>query len=264
MMAGRSLALTGRRKIGTRLTMSMTERRTGRVYDIWSKLYDCTFGFVTRNRQDRALSHLHLRAGQRVLDLGVGTGSMLSWYPRDVRVVGMDLSRGMLFLAAERRTQGRLDHCELIQGDAMCPPFAAASFDHIVISHTISVVSDPVRVMQWAARLVRPGGRVVLLNHFLSASPFLAVLGKALNPLCMWMGWRSDVALETLLRSHELKMEYSFQPRMADLWTVVVLHRPEQTPGRGLRSASTPRDHAPRDDASAVPGEATISALISG
>ena len=149
----------------------------------------------------------------------------------------------------------------LIQGDAMCPPFADASFDHIIISHTISVVSDPLCVMQWAARLVRPGGRVVLLNHFLSARPWLAVIGKVINPLCMWMGWRSDVALEILLRGHDLQVEYCFQPRIADLWTIVVMHRPELPTASDGRSTNSPHRDDPLREA---PSVASFGALIGG
>ena len=242
------------------LLMVMTERRICRVYDLWSKLYDRTFVVVAHKRQHSAIAQLHLSPGDRVLDLGVGTGSTLSRYPEDVCVVGVDLSRGMLSQAAEKRTNGRLDHCELIQGDAMYPPFADASFDHIIISHTISVVSDPLRVMQWAARLVRPGGRVVVLNHFQSTRPVLAVLGKALNPLCMWMGWRSDLALEALLQNHDLQLEYCFQQRIADLWTIVVLSRPPAHARRGWETGTLPEQDEPSD----VCRQATVGALSGG
>ena len=220
--------------------MHVTERRTIKVYDLWSRLYDRTFGFVAQKRQKCAMAQLPLKAGDRVLDLGVGTGMTMPLYPRDVKVIGMDLSLGMLTLAAAKHQAMKLDHCLLVQGDAMAPPFAAASFDHVLISHTIGVVSDPVGVLRLAARLVRPGGRIVVLNHFQSSRPFVAAVENALNPLCRRIGWRSNLPLESLLRGPDLDLEYCFQIRLADLWKIAVLrrtvgHRASKVPSGSVR-----------------------------
>jgi phosphatidylethanolamine/phosphatidyl-N-methylethanolamine N-methyltransferase len=206
--------------------MSMDERKTVRVYDVWSGLYDRTFGAMTRTRQRVALKHLPLRETDRVLDIGVGTGAALRWYPPGVQVVGLDLSRGMLKRAARMRNQTGVRGWCLVQADAMRPPFADASFDHIMISHTISVVTDPGAVLSWAARLVRPAGRVIIVNHFRSSHRVTGTLSRALNPLCMRMGWRSDVSLESLLEACPLQHEYSFKVLPADLWKIIVLRRP--------------------------------------
>lgn len=212
--------------------MSMTERRTGKVYDLWSRMYDRTFVVMARKHQRIAMAQLPLRPGDNVLDLGVGTGVTMPMYPRSVHVVGMDLSSGMLAHATAKRRQLELDHCHLVQGDAMHPPFAPKSFDHVIISHTISVVSNPASVMRWATRLVKPGGRIVVLNHFQSSQPILAAVGKVLNPLCMRMGWRTDVPLEILLGSLDLDLEYCFRLHLVDLWKIVVLRR-KSTNGAG-------------------------------
>jgi len=179
-----------------------------------------------QKRQRHAMAQLPLKPGDRVLDLGVGTGMTMPMYPRDVKVVGMDLSGGMLNLAAAKHQAMKLDHCLLVQADAMAPPFAEQSFDHVLISHTIGVVRDPMRVLQWAAALVRPEGRVVVLNHFKSSRPLVAAVENALNPVCMRIGWRSNLPLESLLRGPDLDLEYCFRIRLADLWKIVVLRRP--------------------------------------
>ena len=218
--------------------MNMTKRKPSQVYDLWSKTYDCTFGAMTLNRQRCAIGQLRLRRGENVLDLGIGTGAALSLYPRHVRVVGMDLSSGMLTHASAKRDQLERSHCYLVRGDALRCPFAESSFDHVVISHTISVVSDPHRVMYWAAKLVKPAGRVVVLNHFQSPRIIMATLEKVLNPLCMWMGWRSDLTLEALLQGIDLELEYCFQLRLVDLWKIVVLRRPTTQPTRGSMTSA--------------------------
>ena len=73
---------------------------TIRVYDLWSSFYDHTFGRIVAQRQVRALKDLHCQSGQWVLDIGVGTGIAIAHYPRDVNIVGLDLSQGMLRQAA--------------------------------------------------------------------------------------------------------------------------------------------------------------------
>ena len=224
----------------------MTHEKTERVYDLWSRVYDLTFGTVTRKRQHHALGHLAVQSGDWVLDLGVGTGLTMALFPADVHVVGLDRSSGMLLKAASRCRTLQLGHCHLIQADAMRPPFADASFDRILISHTISVVSNPQSVMRWATRLVKPGGRVVVLNHFQSAHRLLAAVERALNPMCMLAGWRSDLTLEAMLAGTDLQLEYCFQLRTADMWKVVVLRRP---PGR-RRTARRP---VAQDAASRLP-----------
>ena len=217
--------------------MAMYDPLTSKTYDVWSWFYDHTFGALVRNRQKRAVDELRARPGDRVLDIGVGTGMLLPLYPRDVSVVGMDLSSGMLTKAAKKCVQQHLDHCSLVQANAMMPPFAPASFDHIVITHTISVVSDPSKLIYWAAQLLKPHGKIIMLNHFLSPQPVVAWFEKTLNPIFMKIGWRSDLSLEDVLNGTDLRIDYRFKLRMIDLWQIIVLTHSEP--------AGTPQAVAP-------------------
>jgi len=200
--------------------------RPSETYEAWAPIYDRTFGALAAGARRRAMTHLDLRSGQRVLDLGIGTGATLEDYPDDAWVVGVDLSQGMLDKAARRLCRGpgpgpRGRH--LVRADAQLPPFADHQFDHVLLTHVISVVDDPAAVMQRVARLVKPDGSVLIVNHFRDPDSSLSGFKKFINPLCIRIGWRSDLTLADCLRDVPLSVEVSARASAFDLWRVVRL-----------------------------------------
>lgn len=229
---------------------------TSRCYDAWAYIYDRTFGALVHKRHLRAMQHLRSSPGAVVLDLGVGTGMMLGDYPRDVTVIGADLSAGMLAKAMNKKRELGLDHVTLVQADAMFPPLAEGVFDQVMIAHTISVVSEPARLLQWAERLVKPGGRVVLLNHFHSPNRLVGWFERVLNPVFMKIGWKSDLALEDCLAGTSLHVHYLFKTSWLDLWQIAVLsHEPAGAAETASASSSEPVD---------VPKQHEGAGLVSG
>jgi phosphatidylethanolamine/phosphatidyl-N-methylethanolamine N-methyltransferase len=211
----------------------MQESSTKKIYDVHSMFYDATFGRLVCRRIARAISHMNIRGDDRVLDLGVGTGVSLNYYPMDRgRITGIDLSNGMLREARKKiREQGR-DNALVFQADAMKLPFADNSFDHIFISHVISVVSDPCRLVQEAQRVAKPSARIVIVNHFQSTNRFIALIEKWLCPLCTKLGWRSDLALQDLVRQTGAEIDYRYKLESIDLWeTVVMINNKSALPG---------------------------------
>jgi phosphatidylethanolamine/phosphatidyl-N-methylethanolamine N-methyltransferase len=202
----------------------MQESSTKKIYDIHSVFYDATFGRLVCRRIARAISHMNLAADDRVLDLGVGTGVSLNYYPMDRgRIVGVDLSSGMLREARKKiREQGR-NNAQVFQADALTLPFADNTFDHVFISHVISVVSDPYRLVQEAQRVSKPSSRIVIVNHFQSTNRFIALIEKWLCPLCTKLGWRSDLALQDLIRQTGAEIDYRYKLESIDLWETVVM-----------------------------------------
>jgi phosphatidylethanolamine/phosphatidyl-N-methylethanolamine N-methyltransferase len=230
----------------------MQESSTKVIYDFHSAFYDATFGRLVRKRISRAIGHMNIREQDIVLDLGIGTGASLPSYPQHARIYGVDLSSGMLREARKKIAQRNMTHATVFQADAMRLPFGDDTFDHIFISHVISVVSDPIKLVQEAQRVARDGARIVMVNHFQSTNRFLALLEKWLCPLCVKLGWRSDLPLQDLVRRTGVQVDYRYKLESIDLWETVVITN---------NKSAVRRDPGPApDDATDTPPGAILAA----
>lgn len=202
----------------------MQETSTRKIYDVHSMFYDATFGRLVKRRIERAINHMNIADTDLILDLGIGTGVSLNFYPADRgRIVGVDLSAGMLREARKKIRERKLERASVFQANALQLPFADDTFDHVFISHVISVVSDPYMLVREAQRVARPGARIVVVNHFQSTNRFIALVEKWLCPLCTKLGWRSDLALQDLIRRTGVEIDYRYKLESIDLWETVVI-----------------------------------------
>lgn len=173
-------------------------------YARWAPVYDATFGKITHAGRRAAVAHINARGGE-VLEVGVGTGLSLETYNSALRVTGMDYSEDMLRKARARVAKLGLDHvAELRQMDARSLEFPDASFDTVAAMHVLSVVPEPERVMAEIARVLRPGGQVVITNHFRHERGVWAGLARAAAPLERVLGWHSDFEIDTVLQDSRL------------------------------------------------------------
>lgn len=175
-------------------------------YRRWAPVYDHTFGAFTRIGRRRVVDHINSRGGS-VLEVGVGTGLSLPNYGDTVQVTGIDFSAEMLAKAQEKVDRlGLTAVVELRQMDARHLDFPDASFDIVVAMHLVSVVPDPEQVVAEMARVCKPGGEVVILNHFLHEDGALAALGRRFAPLADTLGWHSDFPKDRVLVSDILEV----------------------------------------------------------
>jgi phosphatidylethanolamine/phosphatidyl-N-methylethanolamine N-methyltransferase len=198
------------------------------VYDKLAKVYDLTFGPTLQPGRLQAIQRMGITGQDRVLEVGVGTGINLSLYPRDATVIGIDFSSSMLEKARERAVRKDVPHSlRLVQMDAADLKFADDSFDIVYAPYLISVVPDPIKVAQEMRRVCRPGGRIVILNHFLSPNPILSRLERSISPFTIHIGFKSDLDLPAFLAQADLQpisIEKVNFPRIWSLVTAVKSH----------------------------------------
>jgi len=159
------------------------------LYASLAPLYDLIYGTALQHGRGRAMERLAPRAGESILEVGVGTGLSAVQYPRDCRVTAIDLSAAMLQRARGRMMRHGTNHVRLCRMDATHLAFRAGEFDAVYAPYVLNVVPDPVAVAREMLRVCRPHGRIVLLNHFDHAGT-----RNTVNRMAGWLaGLVSDV-----------------------------------------------------------------------
>lgn len=177
-----------------------------RAYKRWAPVYDATFGkFVEAGvRQTTAKAN---EFSGRLLEVGVGTGLALPHYKPSLRVTGIDLSPDMLERARERAEKAELKNIEaLLEMDATALRFPDSSFDAVVAMYVMTVVPEPEKVMRELARVTKPGGTVLITNHFSVEKGLRGAVEKRLAGFADILGWRPEFPVETLLVDDRLQL----------------------------------------------------------
>jgi phosphatidylethanolamine/phosphatidyl-N-methylethanolamine N-methyltransferase len=131
--------------------------------------------------------------GGRILEVGVGTGLSLGQYAKSNQIVGIDISEPMLVKARERVRKLRLDHVEMIAVmDAEQLTFQDASFDVVIAQYVVTAVPHPEKALDEFARVVRPGGEIILTSRIGAEGGFRGKVEKWLMPMTSRLGWRSE------------------------------------------------------------------------
>lgn len=191
------------------------------AYRRYAGFYDALFGPILQPGRKAVIEALACRPGERVLEVGVGTGLSLPMYPPWVRVTGIDVSREMLQKARQRVARRGLGNVEaLLEMDAERMTFADAAFDRVVAMYVVSVVQYPERVMAELRRVCRPGGEILVVNHVRSRNPVLGAVEKGLAPLSAKLGWHPDFELDQITAAGGTLLEMS---TVGLLWKVLRL-----------------------------------------
>jgi phosphatidylethanolamine/phosphatidyl-N-methylethanolamine N-methyltransferase len=178
---------------------------TLKTYRLFSGTYDVVFGPVFHPGRKDAVRIANTRPGQRILEVGVGTGLSLPYFRTDSRVTGIDVSTEMLAKARRRVEARRLRHVEaLLEMDAENLGFPDDSFDSVLALYVASVVPNPARFAAEMRRVCIPGGTIVIVNHFTSDNPAMRFIEKRLAPLAGKIGFHADFPLDSFLAASRL------------------------------------------------------------
>ena len=190
------------------------------AYRRWAPIYDYTFGRIAREGRRHAVELINEGYG-RVLEVGVGTGLSLPDYDRRLEIVGIDLSPDMLEKARERVARKGIRNVRLLEMDAADIKFADSTFDIVYAPYLISVVPDPVAVVKEMRRVCRPGGRIVILNHFRSAGRIASSLERMIAPFTLYLGFKSDLDLPAFLVQADLQPISIEKVNFPRIWSLV-------------------------------------------
>jgi phosphatidylethanolamine/phosphatidyl-N-methylethanolamine N-methyltransferase len=191
------------------------------AYRRWAPVYDYTFGLVAREGRRHSVEVINSSSG-RVLEVGVGTGLSLPDYEKHLEVVGIDLSPEMLEKARERVDEGDLEHVTgLHEMDAGDLKFADASFDTVVAMFVMTVVPEPEAVMRELSRVTKPGGEVMLVNHFSQREGVRGWVERRMAPFADKLGWRPIFDVDRVMVAPELKLVESRAMRPMGIFTML-------------------------------------------
>lgn len=170
------------------------------AYRRYANVYDAVFGPVLQPGRKAVIEALGCKPGERVLEVGVGTGLSLPMYPESVRLTGIDLSREMLERARARVARRGLRNVEgLLEMDAEAMSFADASFDKVVAMYVVSVTDRPAQLLHELQRVCRPGGDIFIVNHVRSDNPLVGAVEKSLARFANQLGFHPDFELKSLV-----------------------------------------------------------------
>ncbi len=195
---------------------------TLRTYRLFSRSYDVVFGPLFHPGRKDAVRIANDRPRQHILEVGVGTGLSLPHFRGDARVTGIDVSPEMLAKARRRVTRLGLRQVEALQVmDAERMTFPDDSFDAVLAIYVASVVPSPARFAAEMRRVCKPGGTIVIVNHFTSGNPVMRFIEKRLAPLADKIGFHADFPLEDFLASTKLVVREARPSNLFGYWTLL-------------------------------------------
>lgn len=199
----------------------VTTESVEKAYRRYARYYDLVFGAIFHPGRRTAIEHLHCRPGNRILEVGVGTGLSLSMYPPNVRVTGIDLSAPMLEKARER-AQGLPQVEALLEMDAQKMTFEDNSFDKVVAMYVASVVPDVGELYREIRRVCKPGGEIIFLNHFQNKNQAIRRAEHFIQPLARYLGFHPDFPMEEFIARTGFEVTTAVPVNLLDYWTVLV------------------------------------------
>ncbi len=193
-----------------------------KAYKRLASTYDTFFGAIFHPGRKAVVENLDLGSGDKVLEMGVGTGLSLPLYPQDVELYGIDVSEPMLEKAREKKVNHHLEHVKQLEVmDAEATAYPDDMFDVTVAEYVVTVVPNPVRCIDEMRRVTKPDGELVIVNHFHSGNPIIGAFEKALAPLSATLGFRPHMRERELIQQANLEVLERRGVNLFHYWTML-------------------------------------------
>jgi phosphatidylethanolamine/phosphatidyl-N-methylethanolamine N-methyltransferase len=205
----------------------ITVAASQRGYRLFAPLYDFVFGLSLAHGRRVAFAALDARPGERVLEVGIGSGQSLSSYTAGVELTGVDVSREML-AKAEARLRGLPVErsAKLLEMDAGAMTFEPATFDKALLLFVVAGLPDPAGALREVRRVCRPGATIVIASHFLSRRPLLRLFDGLLAPIYRVLRYRSDLDRDEFVAACGLEVIEARPVNLFGYSTVLVCRSP--------------------------------------
>ena len=197
-----------------------TSPHESKVYYQFSKWYESVFARFFGPGMRIMLNSLELPEGSQVLEVGVGTGLSLDVYPQHVHLTGIDLSGDMLAQAQQKVDDNDWSHISLREMNALEMEFDDEQFDLVTCFHVVTVVPDHRRLMEEMVRVCKPGGQLVIVNHFQSPRRAVSFFVDRIEPVTRHLGWQTRLSVEQLIA--DLPLEIRDRRKTSSLFTGIV------------------------------------------
>ncbi|MDA8743343.1 class I SAM-dependent methyltransferase [Rubripirellula amarantea] len=221
-MSGASLAEKDTDSSGVKnSTKKIPEPHSSPFYNRLVPTYQAFWPAVARRRIIATIESLSIPPDSKVLEVGVGTGMSLDSYPHNISLTGVDLSEAMLAEAQNLINEKGYQHINVLPMNAENLEFPDSSFDMVMSFHTISVVSDPRKMMSEIVRVCKPGGRILLINHFRSENPLIARVVDSAGNITKRLGWRTDLNIDEVISDLPLRLDDCYKTSKLSLFTVM-------------------------------------------
>lgn len=228
-----------------------------KAYRFYAPVYDFVFGRIVEEGRRRAVRAFPQNPGDRILEIGVGTGRALRYYEPHVSVTGIDVSPEMLKVARERFFNPRFPHVkELLQMDAQELKFPDDSYDGAVAMYVASVVPDPAAMIREMFRVCRPGAPLVVVNHFASRNGVARRVERGFAPFSRRLGFRPDFQLDDFVRTVGCEPRKITRVNLAGYWKLLEFSDWQKpvSPGGNGSGGSGPNHEKGRSSAPGVSG----------
>ena len=201
----------------------MDDKSIIKSYKRVSGFYDYTFGQIFRPGQKKLVSMMGCTPTDKVLEIGIGTGTSYKYYPMETEVTGIDISPDMLEKAKKNIRKHNLQNKNVIMMNGEQLTFEDNSFDKVVGMYVVSVTQNPNLLIKEMKRVCKPNGDIYLVNHFSfeTDSKLMKILEKGLMPVSKYLGWRPYFPFSEFNAYAKLNVQSISKVNIFDYWGII-------------------------------------------